>query len=492
MMLRRSGRVRRPPRWLLLSSVTMESQRQARSQNARASDDRQELNMPDQGSDRRDAQDRSHDTDWIVEHGNDHIQQQAILDAASPPPANAESQPMTVISQIEAIFESITADIQQGREFTIPYCRVRGTRDSNSRLRFPGRSVSEARSFARVLCILEMAHQALVTGNIVTKRNIFYQAKDLFRNQAVVDRLVDDVAFTLGVGRHSLNITAAGKGLVIGPISFVLNDGTFVSCDNMRTEGTIICSAEGLGQIELPSARWVLIIEKEATFRTLASSQFFRNSRAGPGVMITASHRPKSYPDLNTRNLVYCLRDACPRIPIYSLVDYDPDGIRILCTYKYGSSSLEHERQSAVNSIRWIGIRLSDVKQHHFRPHNSILQDAGSQINIETHSELDLGQVRSRRGFAMSRQTAFEANTSQLTTRDRKLAHEMVLKLSRSLETKGEHEQYLGELQVMLMLNVKAEIQAVDNLGDITEWLDNKLCSQLTGACQNRTWGQVR
>lgn len=37
-------------------------------------------------------------------------------------------------------------------------------------------------------------------------RNIFYQARDLFREQAVVDRLVDDVAFTLGVGRHSLNI----------------------------------------------------------------------------------------------------------------------------------------------------------------------------------------------------------------------------------------------------------------------------------------------
>jgi meiotic recombination protein SPO11 len=33
----------------------------------------------------------------------------------------------------------------------------------------------------------------------------------------------------------------------------------------------------------------------------------------------------------------------------------------------------------------------------------------------------------------------------------------------------------IQELQVMLMLNLKAEIQAVDNLGDMTEWLDRRL-----------------
>lgn len=31
------------------------------------------------------------------------------------------------------------------------------------------------------------------------------------------------------------------------------------------------------------------------------------------------------------------------------------------------------------------------------------------------------------------------------------------------------------ELQRMLLLNVKAEIQTMDNYGDLTEWLDSKL-----------------
>lgn len=34
------------------------------------------------------------------------------------------------------------------------------------------------------------------------------------------------------------------------------------------------------------------------------------------------------------------------------------------------------------------------------------------------------------------------------------------------------------ELQMMLLLNIKAEIQAVDHLGDITGWLDQRLAMQ--------------
>lgn len=44
----------------------------------------------------------------------------------------------------------------------------------------------------------------------------------------------------------------------------------------------------------------------------------------------------------------------------------------------------------------------------------------------------------------------------------------------------GEHVEnprILRELQVMLLLGVKAEIQALDNLGNLPDWLDEKLSS---------------
>jgi hypothetical protein len=40
-------------------------------------------------------------------------------------------------------------------------------------------------------------------------RNIYYQNPDLFKSQSAVDDMVDNLAFTLGVGREDLNIVGA-------------------------------------------------------------------------------------------------------------------------------------------------------------------------------------------------------------------------------------------------------------------------------------------
>ncbi len=45
-----------------------------------------------------------------------------------------------------------------------------------------------------------------------------------------------------------------------------------------------------------------------------------------------------------------------------------------------------------------------------------------------------------------------------------------------SVENNGRNgADQMRELQRMLMLNIKAEIQAVDNYGDIADWLDKRL-----------------
>ncbi|GJN85598.1 hypothetical protein PLIIFM63780_009166 [Purpureocillium lilacinum] len=64
-------------------------------------------------------------------------------------------------------------------------------------LRFPGRSLSEGQKFARLLLMIQLSHDALVSGRILTKRQIYYQHQELFEKQRVVDDLVDDLAATL-------------------------------------------------------------------------------------------------------------------------------------------------------------------------------------------------------------------------------------------------------------------------------------------------------
>lgn len=168
-------------------------------------------------------------------------------------------------------------------------------------------------------------------------------------------------------------------------------------------------------------------------------------------------------------------------------MDYDPYGIRILRNYQRGSANLQHERDCTVSTIHWLGIRLADVRSYHVGRQEDVA-DSNSQTQKSSHahssqvqasqtSDTASSQRSSRTWSAASRQSAFEANTASLSSRDRKVALETLRSLSTDENDEGD-SQYLGELQIMLMLNIKAEIQAVDNLGDIAAWLDGKLCSE--------------
>ncbi|KAF3358839.1 hypothetical protein VdG1_02751 [Verticillium dahliae VDG1] len=280
----------------------------------------------------------------------------------------------SVIARIEGILREVQDDLFHGRVLSIPYkARRPGTsRASAGLLRFPGSTPREASKFARVMKILSLSHGALVGGTILTKRNIFYQDVELFGSQANVDQLVDDLAFTLNLGRDDLNIVAAGKGLASGPVTIHLQNGTQVDMSSGST-GVLIPSARDVVGMNFASTKWVLVIEKEAAFRPLAVQQYWRKSSAGHGVIVTG----KGYPDLVTRSFLHAIQAMKPDMPIFCLVDFDPDGLRIM---QYVDDS-----------------------------------------------------------------------------------------------------EYRRELQIMLVLGVKGEIQAVDDVGDLTKWLDRRLLCALGG-----------
>ncbi|KAM0561587.1 hypothetical protein ACHAPJ_002755 [Fusarium lateritium] len=116
----------------------------------------------------------------------------------------------TVVARIEGILAQIIDALSAGQELSIAFSTRRSSRrDANAQpeqVHFPGRNQQEAVKFARILLILQLSHDALVSGTILTKRHIFYQHQDLFEKQSQVDDLVDDLAFTLGISRGDLNI----------------------------------------------------------------------------------------------------------------------------------------------------------------------------------------------------------------------------------------------------------------------------------------------
>ncbi|KAF3054094.1 hypothetical protein E8E11_011568 [Didymella keratinophila] len=329
--------------------------------------------------------------------------------------------------------------VPENRADSTPAPRVR-------QISFPGSTAQEAWNFTVLLRIIELVRGGLVDNTIMTKRDIYYKHPDLFMKQAVVDRYVDDLACTLGIPRSHLNVTAAAKGLVSGRFVLSREDGTQV--DGLKDkEGTLVPKVGDADRLDLTRIHWILIIEKEATFRALVSTTQWEQL-AQIGLAMTA----KGYPDVASRHFLRHLTDHAPHVPMYALMDLDPDGVAIMTTYKYGSYRLAHEDVThkdtptlSLPNLRWLG-----VKRHHI---------GRAQTNgdgTETGVALELQGMM------------------KLTTRDRSKAMRM-LEWDLCSET-GPELEWRRELQIMLMLNTKAEIQILDELpGGVVSFL----CAEL-------------
>ncbi|KAF2685142.1 DNA topoisomerase IV, alpha subunit [Lentithecium fluviatile CBS 122367] len=311
---------------------------------------------------------------------------------------------------------------------------------------YPGNSVQEAWRFTVVVRILELIHSCLIEHVVMTKRDMYYRHPGLFGKQSVVDQYVDDIACTFGVPRSLLNVTAAAKGLIAGNFIIRRQDGSLVH-GLSEQEGILVPKIHEGDALDLSSIHWILVIEKEASFRSLLSSKRWRDLGAH-GLVLTA----KGYPDLASRKFLRHLSDTIPKIPMFALVDHDPDGIAIMSTYKYGSYRLAHEDIAHKDTpglklpeLQWLG-----VQSHH------ISRTPVNEGVTETAVVTDLqGLMR-------------------LSGRDRRKAQQM-LEWDICAED-GPEAAWRTELQRMLMLNTKAEMQILDELpGGLVSWLSNEL-----------------
>ncbi|KAG5980840.1 hypothetical protein E4U55_003571 [Claviceps digitariae] len=367
----------------------------------------------------------------------------------------------TAISRIESLFESLIDSISSAERMSIRILsrrRVQSQREQAvpTRICFPGRSVREAQKFgnywsdglsidkldcnaysfkARIVLILQLAHDALVSNTVLTKRfvrsaailkhfpawlilvsrSIFYQHQDLFETQKVVDQLVDDIAITLDLDRGDLNI------------------------------GIVIPQAASIAGINIGPVRWVLVIEKDA----------------------------RGYPDMATQSFLYSLSLHRPDIPIFILADFDPDGINIFHCYLYGLGRLVPESKIYNRSVRWLGIKSCHVQSlepflHETAdPHYSF---GGEQSAMLTGLSGSISNLNCRSS----------SSTLELSFRDRK---SIVDTLERYISC-GDYSLInlvlRRELQVMQMLGYKAEIQLLDESGNLDAWLDYNLNLELT------------
>ncbi len=162
-----------------------------------------------------------------------------------------------------------------------------------------------------------------------------------------------------------------------------------------------------------------------------------------------------------TRSFLALIQAQAPGLPMLALTDYDPYGINIYLCYRYGTTAFAHESGLGELNLTWLGIKsghLLDVEVRQIEASLTNAVGSGSQSSGVTQRAEIL---------------------SALTARDRKYAIGLLHKFSDRQSHSNELWEIGQELQAQLMLGAKAEIQGVDNHGDLIAWLDDKLQNML-------------
>lgn len=177
-------------------------------------------------------------------------------------------------------------------------------------------SPQSTKKFTIMMRVMSLMYTLVQTDKFSTKRDLFYQDPIFFGNQSAVDEAVDNISCMLQIPRWHLHVLGTSKGLIAGDLSFQDADGNFVSCKSTKNGVMVPSQVMGIRYLQT-DARFVLIIEKDATFQKLLDDDFHLIFEQC--ILVTA----KGFPDMNTRLLLKLLWDKF-HVPMMALVDADP------------------------------------------------------------------------------------------------------------------------------------------------------------------------
>uniref|UniRef100_A0A8C2HQT6 DNA topoisomerase (ATP-hydrolyzing) n=1 Tax=Cyprinus carpio TaxID=7962 RepID=A0A8C2HQT6_CYPCA len=251
-----------------------------------------------------------------------------------------------VLTRIERVIQTIVFSVSEGEA---PVLRLMN-RCNWASVRCVGVS-------SLIFKLLSVIYKLVQSDSYATKRDIYYNDPQLFGSQKTLDSILDDISCMLKVPRRSLHVFATSKGFISGDLCYLEEDGTKVDCNSSSTAVPVSSNVNGIRNI-VSAAKFILIVEKDATFQRLLDDAFC--TRLSPCIIVTG----KGVPDVNSRLMVRKLWDTL-HIPVFALVDADPYGIEIMCIYKYGSRSLAFEAHSlTVPSVLWLGLLPSDIQRY--------------------------------------------------------------------------------------------------------------------------------
>lgn len=172
-----------------------------------------------------------------------------------------------------------------------------------------------------------------------------------------LDRVLDDICCLVGCSKVHLHLLPQTKGIVYGNLKFRLRTGEEYDC-SLKKEGTSLPTAQvPIVKIE-SDAKVVLVLEKDSVLQKILNREDLTNFVKKYKIILVTG---KGFPDVNTRAFINFLWLKL-KIPVMLLTDADPNGLEIVCSYKFGSYTTAYEGLGiAVPQAKWLGLLPGDV-----------------------------------------------------------------------------------------------------------------------------------
>lgn len=220
----------------------------------------------------------------------------------------------------------------------------------------PYHSLASVVDATRTARVMEIVYNLLKANLHATKREVYYSDVNLFRDQKYSDKIVEDVASMLQTTRDSVHIVASARGSAMGRV-VIRDGGDLIDLTKMGTGGWAVTPF--LDQLEIveSDAEFILLSEKDAAVMRLAEAKYWNRQ---PCIVITG----KGSGDIATRAFLKILVKEL-EIPAFALVDSDPYGHYIYSVFLRGSKRLSYESPFiATPELKLLGVLTRDLDEY--------------------------------------------------------------------------------------------------------------------------------
>ncbi len=235
-------------------------------------------------------------------------------------------------------------------------------------------NLGQARKFMQTFVVARGCTQLLEENKTTSIRDLYYMSKrtlgdsdeNTFDDQIESDPIIEDLEVTLGALREELRLFAAKRGSMVGPMTLV-DAGDTIDLSRMGSGGWSVPGIvePNVIQFKKHSAKFILLVEKEAVWSRLNEDKFWRRHQC---LLVTGQGQPPR----GVRRLLYRLVDELD-LPLYVFVDNDPWGYYIHSVIKQGSINLAFESaRMAIPGARFLGLSSYDPARFSISPQVSI------------------------------------------------------------------------------------------------------------------------